>query len=56
MIKLTESRIDLKTRIRNLEMIYRNNLLNSSDQVIVERLLGELKGKLRYTRYESIKQ
>ena len=55
MIKLTESIIDLKTRIRNLEMIYRNNLLNSSDQVIVERLLGELKGKLRYTRYGSIK-
>jgi hypothetical protein len=51
MNELTESRIDLKTRIKNLDMIYRKRqLLNSSDQDIVERRLGELKAKLRYSR------
>jgi hypothetical protein len=51
-IDLIESRIDIKTRIKNLKMIYRKRqLLNISDLAIVERRLGELKGKLRYSRY-----
>ena len=50
--ELIESRIDIKTRIKNLEMITkRHQLLTSSDLDIVERRLGELKVKLRYSRY-----
>jgi len=49
---LRESRIDIKTRIKNLEMITkRHQLLTSSDLDIVERRLGELKVKLKYSRY-----
>jgi hypothetical protein len=46
--------MDIKSRIKNLEMIYKKHqLLNNSDLVIVEKRLEELKGELRCSRYDD---
>ncbi|MBZ2166441.1 hypothetical protein [Methanobacterium spitsbergense] len=49
---MIESRMDIKSRIRNLEIIYKKHqLLTNSDLVIVEKRLEELKGELKCSRY-----
>ncbi|WP_156096027.1 hypothetical protein [Methanobacterium sp. SMA-27] len=49
---MIESRMDIKSRIKNLEMIYKKHqLLTDSDLSIVEKRLEELKVELRCSRY-----